>query len=167
LLLPALLAMIMPATVMASGNVQKVKHVIIVMQENHSFDNYFGALAYAPGSPYHQPSAARVGGPAGCNHNDHACVDGLDCAFDAGGLLTCSNSNVDNDGSIVYAFHDPHICVIPDLDHGWPGTHHEINFADGNLLNGRHLVRTPEHERDHSATWRVPADHWHDLQAHG
>ena len=133
LLLPALLTLITPATLMASGNVHKVKHVIIVMQENHSFDNYFGALAYAPDSPYHQPSAPRGGSPAGCSQNDHACVDGLSCALDTAGNLTCSNSNVDDDGSIVHAFHDPHICVIPDLDHGWPGTHHEINFADGNL----------------------------------
>jgi phospholipase C len=28
---------------------QNLKHIIVVMQENHSFDNYFGALAYAPG----------------------------------------------------------------------------------------------------------------------
>ena len=39
----------------AEGNLKKVKHIIILMQENHSFDNYFGALAYAPGSPYHTP----------------------------------------------------------------------------------------------------------------
>lgn len=28
----------------ADGNLQKVNHIIIVMQENHSFDNYFGVL---------------------------------------------------------------------------------------------------------------------------
>ena len=133
LLLSGLLTIIVPPAVMASGNVHKVKHVIIVMQENHSFDNYFGALAYAPGSPYHQPSASPGGSPAGCKQNDHACVDGLSCSFDAAGNLACSNSNVDNDGSIVHAFHDPHICVIPDLDHGWLGTHHEINFFNGNF----------------------------------
>jgi phospholipase C len=32
------------------SGIRKVKHVILVMQENHSFDNYFGALAYAPSS---------------------------------------------------------------------------------------------------------------------
>jgi len=40
---------------LAQNGLQKVNHIIIVMQENHSFDNYFGALAYAPGSPYHSP----------------------------------------------------------------------------------------------------------------
>ena len=133
LLVSALLTIMIPSALTASGNVRKVKHVIIVMQENHSFDNYFGALAYAPGSPYHQSSPTPGGSPAGCSRNDHACVDGLSCALDAAGNLSCSNSNVDDDGSIVYAFHDPHVCVIPDLDHGWPGTHHEINFGNGNL----------------------------------
>ena len=36
---------------LAQTGLQKVNHIIIVMQENHSFDNYFGALAYAPGTP--------------------------------------------------------------------------------------------------------------------
>ena len=31
----------------------KIAHIILMMQENHSFDNYLGALPYAPGSPYH------------------------------------------------------------------------------------------------------------------
>src|SRR2546427_11699572 len=37
----------------ADGNLQNVNHIIIVMQENHSFDNYFGVLAYVPNTPYH------------------------------------------------------------------------------------------------------------------
>src|SRR3974390_520049 len=57
---------------MADGNLKKVNHIIIVMQENHSFDNYFGALAYAPGSPYHN-------GKGACAGTDHKCVDGLTC----------------------------------------------------------------------------------------
>jgi phospholipase C len=42
----------------AGAGLSKVNHVIIVMMENHSFDNYFGALAYAPGSPYHSQRAS-------------------------------------------------------------------------------------------------------------
>ncbi len=108
----------------AVTGVQKVKHVIVVMQENHSFDNYFGALAYAPGSPYHGPAA----GGAGCGDGDHRCVDGLSCAVDAGGGLSCSNANVDSDGNIMSAFHNPNRCVEPDPDHSWAGTHHEVNY---------------------------------------
>lgn len=109
------------ATARAEGDLHKVNHIIIVMQENHSFDNYFGALPYVPGGPYH-------GGT--CSKNDHSCVDGLTCAVDTSGNFTCANSNLDDDGSIVTAFHDPRYCTGPDLDHSWSGSHIEANFND-------------------------------------
>src|ERR1700688_3384400 len=91
----------------ADGNLNKVNHIIIVMQENHSFDNYFGALAYAPGSPYHN-------GNGSCAASDHRCVDGLTCGVDSFGNVSCSNSNLDDDGSTVKAFHELSRCVVPD-----------------------------------------------------
>src|SRR5215212_4256933 len=99
-----------------AGGINKVKHVVVVMLENHSFDNYLGALAYAPGTPYHSPSGA-----AGCTAGDHRCVDGLSCQVDAAGELRCSDANVDSDGSTVFAFHDRNRCVRPDPDHEWVG----------------------------------------------
>jgi phospholipase C len=114
----------------AQNGVQKVNHIIVVMQENHSFDNYFGALAYAPGSPYHSPSS-----PQGCSQGDNRCVDGLSCLVDAAGVPHCFNSNVDDNRSQVFAFHASSRCVLPDLNHGWLGTHHESNFlAPNNTL---------------------------------
>jgi phospholipase C len=109
----------------ATGDITKVKHIIIVMQENHSFDNYFGVLAYAPHGPYHPP---KNGGA--CAKGDHRCVDGLTCSPGPSGGLVCFNSNPDDDGSRPVAFHDPSRCVVPDLDHGWLATHKELNFAD-------------------------------------
>src|SRR5215831_12137585 len=109
----------------ADGDLNKVKHIIIVMQENHSFDNYFGALAYAPGSPYHN-------GFRGCRDGDHTCVDGLSCKIQKDGTLTCFNSNRDDDGSLVFAFHDPKRCAAPDLNHSWFETHQEMNFLHPN-----------------------------------
>lgn len=116
--------------VLAEGDLHKVKHIIIVMQENHSFDNYFGALAYAPGSPYHNADrdANRDRDDRGCRRDDHRCVDGLSCIKDHSGNLTCFNSNIDDDGHTVLAFHDSRRCVAPDLDHEWAGSHHEANF---------------------------------------
>ncbi len=67
-----------------------------------------------------------------CLPSDHKCVDGLSCVADANGNLTCSNSNLDDDGSTVVAFHDSTRCVIPDLDHSWFGTHKEVNFLSPN-----------------------------------
>ena len=132
----------------ADRGVHKVKHVIVVMQENHSFDNYFGALAYAPGSPYH-PAAGRNG----CAGRDHACVDGLSCTVDAAGALSCSNANLDDDGSTVVAFHDANRCVQPDLDHEWASVHREVNFDQPNAtrraapMNG--FVRVNDETEQH------------------
>ena len=109
----------------AAGNINNVNHIIVVMQENHSFDNYFGALPYAPASPYHNGNGA-------CVKNDHACVDGLTCTPSGLGGLTCSNSNVDENGRTVFAFHDTRRCVAPDLDHSWLFTHFELNFLAPN-----------------------------------
>src|SRR5213080_3351703 len=112
----------------ADGNLGNVNHVIIVMMENHSFDNYFGVLPYATGSPYH-------GGP--CAPSDHSCVDGLTCTRDMSGNYSCSNSNLDDDASLAYAFHDPRYCTGPDLQHNWQGSHQEANYSSpaGALLS--------------------------------
>jgi phospholipase C len=108
----------------ADGDLNNVKHIIIVMQENHSFDNYFGVLPYAVGTPYKQ-------GP--CDPDDHACVDGLSCErHPASGAYRCRNFNRDDDGSKVFAFHSRDYCVQTDLNHEWVGTHMEINYADPN-----------------------------------
>ncbi len=116
----------------ADGDLSKVKHIIVVMQENHSFDNYFGALAYAPGSPYHGPRHSDGDrdrdDQEGCREGDHRCVDGLSCSVSHDGKLVCSNSNRDRGSSSVRAFHDSRRCVAPDLDHSWFGTHQEMNY---------------------------------------
>lgn len=116
---------------------QKLKHIIVVMQENHSFDNYFGALAYVPGGVYHPVDADRGsdgddrdGG--GCRADDHRCVDGLTCNVMNDGSLHCANANIDGGGGKVVAFHDTNRCVKPDLDHRWVGTHREANFNHPN-----------------------------------
>jgi len=108
----------------ADGDLSRVKHIIIVMQENHSFDNYFGVLPYAVGTPY-----AR--GP--CDADNHACVDGLSCQrHPATGAYSCRNFNRDDDRTKVFAFHSTDYCVQTDLNHEWDGTHRAINFAHPN-----------------------------------
>jgi len=121
LFLPLALVLFAAKPALADGDVHKVKHVIVIMQENHSFDNYFGALAYAPGSPYRHDLN-------GCRKDDHDCVDGLTCKTDKAGNITCFNSNLDDDGSTVFSFHDNRRCAGPDLDHSWFQTHQEVNF---------------------------------------
>jgi phospholipase C len=134
MVLPLALLLLPGRPVRADGDLNKVQHVIIVVQENHSFDNYFGALAYSPGSPYHTPGDGDGDRDdlGGCRRDDHRCVDGLTCSVDQAGNFTCLNSNIDDDGSTVLAFHDSRRCVAPDVDHGWTATHAEANFNHPN-----------------------------------
>jgi phospholipase C len=116
------------AGVRADGDLNKVQHVVIMMQENHSFDNYFGALPYVPGTPYH-----RAKSKGGCGRSDHRCVDGLTCRS-KGGTLACKNRNPSNERGVVKAFHETRYCTGPDLEHGWPGSHEEGNFKKPNRM---------------------------------
>ena len=111
------------APALADGNLNNVQHIVVLMQENHSFDNYFGVLPYATGSPYHN-------GP--CAANDHSCVDGLKCTRDLSGNYTCTNSNTDPNSSPVTSFHSSDYCVKTDLDHSWYGVHVEGNSMHPN-----------------------------------
>jgi phospholipase C len=124
-----------PNAALAQTGLKKVNHIIIVMQENHSFDNYFGALPYASLTPYHSPS-----GTDGCALNDHSCVDGLSCQLDATGTLHCFNSNLDDNGSQVFAFHETSRCAAPDLDHSWFSTHREANYTNPRNTLGQSLM---------------------------
>ena len=131
-LVAALATLLLAPVARADGDLTRVKHIIVVMQENHSFDNYFGALAYAPGSPYHSPRGDdrdRDADDRGCRPGDHHCVDGLSCRMTRGGDLACENRNADVGSFQVHAFHDTRRCVVPDLDHSWLGTHQEVNYA--------------------------------------
>jgi phospholipase C len=119
-----LISVVASATARAHGDINKLNHIVIVVQENHSFDNYLGVLPYAPGTPYHR-------GP--CHEGDHGCVDGLTCTRSSGaGVYTCQNSNPEADGTPVAAFHSTDYCVATDLDHSWIGTHRQGNFEDPN-----------------------------------
>ncbi len=111
---------------MADGDIHKVNHIVVIMQENHSFDNYLGVLAYAPNSPYHNVNGF-------CSAFDHSCVDGLsNCAPNASGNLVCTNFNFDQKGNQIFSFHDTRRCVAPDLDHSWLFTHFELNYLNPN-----------------------------------
>ena len=78
-----------PATTVASG-LEKIKHFVFIMQENRSFDSYFGTYpgltAYLPAYllwtlmmvplllPYHDTNDSNLGGPHGWD-NAQADID--------------------------------------------------------------------------------------------
>src|SRR5260370_4530644 len=108
-----------------------MNHVIIAMQENHSFDNYLGVLAFAQNSPYHSPAQGKT-----CAQDSHpaTCVEGLSCIAHADGTCSCTNSNPDVSGAPVTAFHTNDYCPAADLDHGWASSHKEGNYAAPNSM---------------------------------
>ncbi len=114
----------------ADGDLNHVNHIIIMMQENHSFDNYFGVMPYVTGGPYHAPRRGRA-----CDPTDHACVDGLSCKIDTRfNQLVCRNKNPSNFRGRVRSFHEIKYCTGPDLDHSWIGSHEEGNFKRVNSM---------------------------------
>lgn len=84
------------------AGVDKIKHVIVIMQENRSFDSYFGTFPGADGTP------ARGGKPTVCMPNpatrscvapypDHADVNG-------GGPHAAVNATADINGGLMSGF---------------------------------------------------------------
>ena len=108
-----------------------LKHVIIVIQENHSFDNYFGVLPYAgstayftAANPYHTPS-----GSDGCEASDSTCVDALTCSGTT--PESCSNFNYVGATSTVPTTHTTDYCPGTP-NHDWAPMHQKANFCDPN-----------------------------------
>jgi len=85
-----------------AGGIHTIKHVIVVMQENRSFDNYFGTFPGADGIPRQgtRPSAClpdpRLGHCVDPFHDVHL--------IDAGGPHTLQAAREDIDGGRMDGF---------------------------------------------------------------
>jgi phospholipase C len=104
-------------TVTATGNLQSISHVVFMMQENHSFDNYFGML-----NPYRQG-----GNPAGeaWNIGDDGKtynVDGIDDKLNTIG-------NEDDQGTSYSLFKFKSTCV-DDMSSDWLASYGDVNRYD-------------------------------------
>jgi phospholipase C len=99
-------------TVVPAGSLQSVDHVIFMLQENHTFDNYFGML-----NPYRQANGYNVGAD-GNTYN----VDGID------DKLT-TTSNQDDEGQTFPLFKFKTTC-IDDETSDWLASYGEVNRYD-------------------------------------
>ena len=72
-----------------------IDHIVVLMQENHSFDNYLGQLHN------YDPTLDVEAEPANASNPDPA----------------------NPGGPPIAAFHQTRLCEISDLDHSWNGTH--------------------------------------------
>ncbi|MGA8087870.1 MAG: alkaline phosphatase family protein [Terracidiphilus sp.] len=96
-------------TVTPAGSLQSIDHVIFMLQENHSFDNYFGML-----NPYRIANHWNVGDD-GVTYQ----VDGIDDK-----LTTISN--VDNEGTAFPLFKFTSTCV-DDESSDWLSSYGDVN----------------------------------------
>jgi phospholipase C len=83
------------AASVSTKGLNKIKHIVLLMQENRSADTYFGQL-HSEG----QPAFSRE--PAKGNPNP-----------------------LDADGPRIRPFHKPTLCETSDLNHSWNGAHQE------------------------------------------
>jgi phospholipase C len=122
------------ATVTVTANQHSIQHVIFMLQENHSFDNYFGML-----NPYRQSNGFNIGDDG----KDYE-VDGMDDK-----LSTISNE--DDEGTSYSLFKFKTTCV-DDMSSDWLSSYGDIsryNFLttrpvslDGFVHNGEGFARS-------------------------
>ena len=99
-------------TVVPAATLQSVKHVIFMLQENHTFDNYFGML-----NPYRKANSLNIGDD-GVDYE----VDGIDDK-----LSTISNS--DDEGTAIPLFKLTSTCIDDDSS-DWLASYGDVNRYD-------------------------------------
>ena len=81
----------------AAAGIHKIKHVIVIMQENRSFDSYFGTFPGALGIPAHACLPTGPNAPCQRPYADHADING-------GGPHSQVNAVADVDGGRMDGF---------------------------------------------------------------
>jgi phospholipase C len=99
-------------TVEPAATLQSIKHVIFMLQENHSFDNYFGML-----NPYRKANSWNVGD------------DGVDYEVDGIDDKLGSISNVNDEGATFPLFKLTSTC-IDDESSDWLASYGDVNRYD-------------------------------------
>ena len=105
-------------TVTQASGIQKIDHVIFMLQENHTFDNYFGML-----NPYREANKWNIGDD-GNTYN----VDGIDDK-----LSTITNT--DDEGTSYKLFKLKSSCV-DDMSSAWLESYGDVNRYDFSTTRG-------------------------------
>ena len=95
-----------------TGNVDSINHVIFMLQENHTFDNYFGML-----NPYKEANGWTVG-----SDGNTYLVDGIDDK-----LSTTSNQDDQGDSYSLFKFTSS---CVDDMSSDWLASYGDVNRYD-------------------------------------
>ncbi len=115
--------------VLPAGTLQSINHVIFMLQENHSFDNYFGML-----NPYRKANGWNIG-----DDGKNYVVDGIDDK-----LTSLTNYNDENQA--FQPFKLKTTCV-DDLTSSWLESYGDVSrwdFSSGRAINMDGFVHTAE-----------------------
>jgi phospholipase C len=115
-------------TVTAPGSLQSIDHVIFMLQENHTFDNYFGML-----NPYRKANGWNIG-----DDGQEYDVDGIDDKLTE---FTNTDDNVDNTGTHTYGLFPFTSTCVDDMSSDWLSSYGDVSAYDFKttrsiLLNG-------------------------------
>jgi phospholipase C len=115
--------------VSSSGGLDSIQHVIFMLQENHTFDNYFGML-----NPYRKDNGWNIG-----DDGKEYDVDGIDDK-----LTTFSNET--DSGTTYYPFKLASTCV-DDMSSAWLESYGDVSrwsFSTSRPINMDGFVHTAE-----------------------
>ena len=160
-----------PGTVTEAGadatGIHKIQHVIVIMQENRSFDNYFGTYPGAEGIPMAN------GAPTVCNYDpiQHTCVKPYVDHYDVsqGGPHASSSAKTDTDNgkmdgfvSAIAKVHDA--CTqfaVPDCDEGPTDTNDVMGYHERSDIPNYWAYADKFVLQDHmfepTTSWSLPA----------
>ena len=108
-------------TVNATGTANSINHVIFMMQENRTFDTYFGML-----NPYRKANGWNVGDDGNIYN-----VDGIDDKL-------ATTSNEDDEGTSFSLFHTASSC-LDDMSSAWLESYGDVSRYDFSTTRGMYM----------------------------
>src|SRR5438552_3272956 len=108
---PLIMGVTPPPPAAAAPRNEPIDHIIVLMQENRSFDSYFGQL-HAEGQPAAVGEPKKAGNPDPTNPG----------------------------GPPIKAYHKANYCEVADLDHSWNGAHAEYDGGNMDGFTAANVV---------------------------
>jgi phospholipase C len=101
-------------TIIPPGSLDSIDHVIFMLQENHTFDNYFGML-----NPYRKANGWNIG-----DDGKEYDVDGIDDKLTS---ISNTDDNVDNTGTHTYSLFKFTSTCVDDMSSDWLSSYGDVN----------------------------------------
>src|SRR5438094_9238062 len=148
----------------ASADMHSIKHIVVIMQENRSFDHYFGTYPGADGIPMRNGIPAVCVPDAEARRCQHPCHDSNDVNGGGPHAAAAATADIDDgkmDGFIDQAEHAGRSCQVPDNPRCGAGTapdvmgYHDAREIPNYWPYAREFV-LQDHMYEPNASWSLP-----------